>query len=95
MSVLADPTAIAAPDRAPVDPAAPIDVPITVPPDPTPSRSFHLESRGGYLRTVVGRVAYLDVEAQTSMVQTDDGRLVRVPLRDIKAEVQAGSVVQP
>lgn len=46
-------------------------------------RSFEVESRGGYARTVVGRVAYLDEEAQTYMVLTRDGVLVRVPLRDI------------
>lgn len=46
-------------------------------------RSFEVESRGGYLRTVVGRLAYFDDEAQTYMVLTRDGVLVRVPLRDI------------
>ena len=42
-----------------------------------------VESRGGYARTVVGRLAYFDDEAQTYMVLTRDGMLVRVPLRDI------------
>ena len=46
-------------------------------------RSFEVESRGGFARTVVGQVAYLDDEAQTYMVLTRDGVLVRVPLRDI------------
>jgi hypothetical protein len=46
-------------------------------------RSFEVESRGGYARTVVGRLAYLDDESQTYMVLTQDGVLVRVPLRDI------------
>jgi hypothetical protein len=46
-------------------------------------RSFEVESRGGYARTVVGRLAYFDDEAQTYMVLTRDGMLVRVPLRDI------------
>jgi hypothetical protein len=46
-------------------------------------RSFEVESRGGYARTVVGRLAYFDDEAQTYMVLTRDGVLVRVPLRDI------------
>jgi hypothetical protein len=49
----------------------------------SPERSFEVESRGGYARTVVGRVVYLDDEAQTYMVLTRDGVLVRVPLRDI------------
>jgi hypothetical protein len=46
-------------------------------------RSFEVESPGGYLRTVVGRLAYFDDEAQTYMVLTRDGVLVRVPLRDV------------
>ena len=46
-------------------------------------RSFEVESRGGYARTVVGRLAYFDDEAQTYMVLTRSGELVRVPLRDI------------
>ena len=46
-------------------------------------RSFEVESPGGYARTVVGRLAYFDEEAQTYMVLTRSGVLVRVPLRDI------------
>jgi hypothetical protein len=46
-------------------------------------RSFEVASRGGYARTVVGRLAYFDDEAQTYMVLTRDGMLVRVPLRDV------------
>jgi hypothetical protein len=46
-------------------------------------RTFEVASRGGYARTVVGRLAYFDDEAQTYMVLTRDGMLVRVPLRDI------------
>ena len=46
-------------------------------------RSFEVASRGGYARTVVGRLAYFDEEAQTYMVLTRSGALVRVPLRDI------------
>ena len=46
-------------------------------------RSFEVASRGGYARTVVGRLAYFDDEAQTYMVLTRSGALVRVPLRDI------------
>jgi len=45
--------------------------------------SFELESRGGYARTVIGTIAYLDEEAQTFMVRVADGRLARVPLRDV------------
>jgi hypothetical protein len=52
--------------------------------EPRPlERSFEVESRGGYARTVVGRLAYFDEEAQTYMVLTRDGVLIRVPLRDI------------
>jgi hypothetical protein len=46
-------------------------------------RSFEVASRGGYARTVVGQLASFDDEAQTYMVLTRDGMLVRVPLRDI------------
>jgi hypothetical protein len=45
--------------------------------------SFEVASRGGFARTVVGRLAYFDEEAQTYMVLTRDGTLARVPLRDI------------
>jgi hypothetical protein len=47
---------------------------------PSLERSVEVGSRGGYARTVVGRLAYLDDEAQTYMVLTRDGMLVRVPL---------------
>jgi hypothetical protein len=49
--------------------------------------SFELASRGGYVRTVTGTVAYLDEEAETYMVLRGDGNgeLLRVPLRDITA----------
>ena len=50
--------------------------------------SFELESRGGYARTVTGRVAYLDEEAQTYMVLGDGDELLRVPLRDITSRHQ-------
>jgi hypothetical protein len=45
--------------------------------------SFELASRGGYARTVTGRVAYLDEDAQTYMVLGDGDEMLRVPLRDI------------
>jgi hypothetical protein len=35
----------------------------------------------------VGRLAYFDEEAQTYMVLTRDGTLVRVPLRDITSSL--------
>ena len=52
---------------------------------PVGRTSFELASRGGYLRTVTGTVAYLDEEAETYMVLrgNGDGELLRVPLRDI------------
>jgi hypothetical protein len=58
------------------------DVPPHVPLGRT---SFELESRGGYVRTVTGTVAYLDEEAETYMLLrgNGDGELLRVPLRDI------------
>jgi hypothetical protein len=54
---------------------------------PAGMTKFELESRGGYLRTVTGTVAYLDEDAQTYMVLrgNGDGELIRVPLRDITA----------
>ncbi len=51
--------------------------------------SFELESHGGYARTVVGTVAYLDEEAQTFMVRVRDGELIRVPLRDVTSASDA------
>ena len=88
MVSLTDPLRIDVPARASVRPAAPIDHPIE-----TPTRTFHLESRGGYARSVVGTVAYLDIAAMTYMVVTAGGVLTRVPLREIhdhgaRSEVQ-------
>jgi hypothetical protein len=59
--------------------------PVGNPPStPLGKTSFQLASRGGYVRTVTGTVAYLDEEAQTYMVRGNgDGELLRVPLRDI------------
>jgi hypothetical protein len=82
MVILTDPVApVAVPLRTPVEPAAPLD-----PPD-VHGRSmiFELESHGGYARTVVGGVAYLDREANTYFIGSPDGSLIRVPLRDIMA----------
>ena len=47
--------------------------------------SFELESPGGYARTVTGTFAYFDEQGQTYFVRGRDGKLVRVPLRDVKA----------
>ena len=84
MTTLMDAVRIEAPKRSPVKPAAPLDPPRdSASESRLPESSFEVESRGGYARTVVGRVAYLDDEAQTYMVLTRAGTLVRVPLRDI------------
>ena len=80
MTTLIDTVHIEAPTRSPVQQEAPRDAATE---SRSPERSFEVESRGGYARTVVGRVAYLDDEAQTYMVLTRAGTLVRVPLRDI------------
>jgi hypothetical protein len=84
MTTLMDTVGIDAPKRSPVRPASPLD-PSWDNNSETRSRerSFEVASRGGYARTVVGRLAYFDEEAQTYMVLTRDGTLVRVPLRDI------------
>ena len=84
MTTLTDTVRIRAPKRSPVRPASPLDPSWD---DGSESqsreRAFEVASRGGYARTVVGRLAYFDEEAQTYMVLTRDGTLVRVPLRDI------------
>lgn len=84
MTTLIDTVRIEAPTRSPVRPAFPLDPSWN---DAFESRSgersFEVASRGGYARTVVGRLAYFDDEAQTYMVLTRSGVLVRVPLRDI------------
>jgi hypothetical protein len=84
MTTLTDPVRVEVPMRSPVQPAAPLDPPRdTASESRLPETSFEVESRGGYARTVVGRVAYFDDQAQTYMVLTRAGMLVRVPLRDI------------
>ena len=84
MTALTDTVRIDTPTRSPVEPAAPLDPPRDAATESrSPERSFEVESRGGYARTVAGRVAYFDDEAQTYMVLTRAGTLVRVPLRDI------------
>jgi len=47
--------------------------------------SFELESPGGYARTIVGRIAYLDRDANTYVVRDRRGDLIRVPIRDIRS----------
>jgi hypothetical protein len=66
-----------------VPPAAPADDVRTALRAHGGKTSFELASRGGYVRTVTGIVAYLDEDAQTYMVLGDDDELLRVPLRDI------------
>src|SRR6266498_1017362 len=84
MTTLMDTVRIEAPKRSPVRPVSPLDPSWDNASEPRSfERSFEVESRGGYARTVVGRLAYFDDEAQTYMVLTRDGVLVRVPLRDI------------
>ena len=84
--ILQDPVHLETPTRSPVRPAAPLD-----PRTASGERkvSFEVESRGGYRRTVTGTIAYLDDEAQTYMVLTSDGALIRVPLRDIKKTIES------
>jgi hypothetical protein len=84
MTTLMDAVPIEVPTRLPVKPAAPLGA-ARGNDSETRSRErvFEVASRGGYARTVVGRLAYFDKEAQTYMVLTRDGMLVRVPLRDI------------
>lgn len=45
--------------------------------------AFELTSHGGYARAVTGTITYLDMEANTFMVRSSDGDLMRVPLRDV------------
>ena len=84
MTALMDTVRTEAPARPPSKPAAAVDAPRNAATESrSRERSFEVESRGGYARTVVGRLAYFDGEAQKYMVLTRDGVLVRVPLRDI------------
>ena len=84
--ILQDPVHLETPFRSPVRPAAPLD-----PRTASGERevSFELESPGGYRRTVTGRIAYLDDEAQTYLVLAPDEELIRVPLRDIKRTIES------
>lgn len=50
--------------------------------------SFDLESPGGYARTVVGRIAYVDREANTYVVRDRQGDLIRVPIRDVMSSFE-------
>lgn len=82
MTTLIDTVRIESVARPPSKPAAQVDAPGATE-SRSLERSFEVESRGGHARTVVGRLAYFDDEAQTYMVLTHSGVLVRVPLRDI------------
>jgi hypothetical protein len=53
--------------------------------------SFELASHGGYARTVVGTVAYVDEQAQAFAVRVRDGGLIRVPLRDVTSADRTAS----
>ena len=96
VTLLADPTHLDIPPRTAVQPVAPLDARSNGAGLPAPRRSFDLRSRGGYQRTVVGTIVYFDDEARTYMVRTDDGSLVRVPLREIQdQEPPRGSFPDP
>jgi hypothetical protein len=84
MAVLTDPVRpLDIPARTPMEPAAPLD---EFPPDPDPRLvSFELESPGGYARTIVGHIAWLDREANTYVVRDGSGDLIRVPRRDVQS----------
>ena len=56
-----------------------------------PETRFGVASHGGYARVVMGTVEYLDGEAATFMVRARDGRLVRVPLRDVTSAQVTGA----
>jgi hypothetical protein len=84
MTTLTDTVRIDVPRSSPVRPTAPVDPPRdTATESRSRERSFEVESPDGYLRTVVGQLAYFDDEAQTYVVLTRSGGLVGVPLRDI------------
>jgi hypothetical protein len=79
---LTEPVRLDIPGR--MEPVARVDGPTDVPADPTPPRRrFDLGCRDGFLRAIVGSIAYLDEEARTYMVRTDVGLLVHVPFGDI------------
>jgi len=71
MTTLMDTVRIEAPKRSPVMPASALD-PSWDSSSESRSlvRSFEVESLDGYARTVVGRLAYFDDEAQTYTVLT-------------------------
>ena len=81
MTILDDPV-------RPFDPFAQLELVDTEPEETT---FFGLASRGGYVRNVTGTVAYLDEQAETSMVLAD-GELLRVPLRDITARHEVAAI---
>jgi hypothetical protein len=84
MTTLMDTVRIDAPKRSPVRPASPLD-PSWDNNSKTRSRerSFEVASTRRIRSDRRGPARLLDEEAQTYMVLTRDGTLVRVPLRDI------------
>lgn len=79
--LLDDPTQpLDTPPGSPIEPAAPLDA-IRQPEERL--TSYDLVSRGGYSRTVVGRIAFFDREANTYVVRDRVGGLTRVPVREI------------
>ena len=79
MTTLMDTVRIEARKRSPVMPVSPLDPSWDATESRSRERSFEVESRGRYARTVVGRLAYFDDEPQTYMVLTRDGVLVSAP----------------
>ena len=98
MTTPTDTVRIDVPRSSPVGPSGPVDPPRDGATESrSRERSFEVESPGGHLRTVVGQLAYFDDEAQTYMVLTRSGVLVRVPLRDITSSrgvPRGGSIVE-
>jgi hypothetical protein len=79
--IMEDPVHLETPSRSPVRPTASVDARTAF---RKRELSFELESPGGHRRTVTGTIAYLDESADTYMVRTRVGKLIRAPLREIK-----------
>jgi hypothetical protein len=52
-------------------------------PGPVPNANAIPGSSDGAARSATGSIAYLGDEAQTYMVRTSEGQLIRVPIREI------------
>ncbi len=83
MTMLTDSVRLDVPARAPIEPTASVDPVSRL---GRAERVFEIESPNGYLRTVAGTIEYLDDAANTYMVRSSTGELLRVPLRDIRGE---------